>query len=120
MSAEPINIMRVSVAVAANHAICVCLAGDVDLIGEPNLARLVGNLAATDCTTVYIDLHGITFGGSSLINFLFGVASSLPSHTTMTLCRPGAMVTQLIGLMGVLDVANIRRDLPADWPAALA
>ena len=118
MSILPSGKLAIIMAVSVDqYAVCVRLAGDVDLAGEADLASLVDNLAASRCRLVYIDLHSITFAGSTLINFLFRLSSHLPSHTSMTLCRPGAMTRQLIELKGVDKVAAVRADLPADWTA---
>lgn len=103
-------------AVAADqYAVCVRLAGDVDLAAEPDLAKLVDILATTRCSVVYIDLHLVTFAGSTLLNFLFRLAGRLAGDTSLTGCRPDAMTCRLIELMGVDAVASVRADLPADW-----
>jgi anti-anti-sigma factor len=118
MSVSPVNNMVIVMAVTADqYAVCVRLAGDIDLAAEPDLARLADNLARTRCCVVHIDLHPVTFAGSTLINFLFRLAYRLPGHTSMTLCRPGAMTRQLIELTSVNEVALVRADLPADWTA---
>jgi anti-anti-sigma factor len=118
MSISPSGKLAIIMAVSADqYAVCVRLAGDVDLAGEADLASLVDNLAATRCRLVYIDLHSITFAGSTLINFLVRLSRRLPGHTSMTLCRPNAMTRQLIELTRVDKVAAVCADLPADWTA---
>ena len=117
MNISPVNTMTVSMAVTADqYAVCVRMAGDVDLAAEPDLARLAEDLAATRCSHVHIDLQPITFAGSTLINFLFRLAR----HTSVTLCRPGTITRQLIELTGLNELATVRADLPADWTASSA
>ncbi|WP_157631831.1 STAS domain-containing protein [Catelliglobosispora koreensis] len=96
---------------ADQYAVCLRLAGDIDLVGEPDLARLAEDLAATRCSRVHIDLQPVTFAGSTLINFLF----RLSRRTSVTLCRPAAMTRHLITLTGLNELAAVRSDLPADW-----
>lgn len=118
LSVSPVNHVVIVVAVTADqHAVCVRLAGDIDLAAEPDLAKLSDILATTRCAVVHIDLHMVTFAGSTLINFLFRLADTLPGHTSMTVCRPDAMTCELLELTGVDAVALVRADLPADWAA---
>jgi len=118
MSVSSVSHMVIVLAVTADpYAVCVRLAGDIDLTAEPDLARLADNLATTRCPVVHIDVQLVTFAGSTLINFLFRLARRLPGHTSMTVCRPDAMTRRLIELTGVDQVALVRADLPADWTA---
>ena len=117
MNISPASKFDVAMAVTADqYAVCVRMAGDIDLAGEPDLARLAEDLAATRCSRVDIDLQPVTFAGSTLINFLFRLAQ----NTSVTLCRPGAMTRQLITLTGLNELAAVRTDLPADWIATSA
>lgn len=109
--------MAISMAVTAGHAVCLSLAGDIDLASEPDLDSLTINLTATRCTVVYIDLGGVTFASSSLINFLFRLAGGLPGYTTLSLYRPNPMTLRMFELTGVHKVVAVRADLPADWAA---
>ncbi len=112
MKISPANKLAFAMAVTADqYAVCVRIAGDIDLVGEPDLARLAEDLAATRCSRVQIDLQPVTFAGSTLINFLF----RLSRRTSVTLCRPGAMTRHLINLTGLNELAAVRSDLPADW-----
>jgi anti-anti-sigma factor len=120
MSISASNKMATCMAVTDQGAVCVSLAGDVDLAAEPDLASLADNLAAMRCSVVHIDLGKIRFAGSSLVKFLFRLAGPLPGPTTINLCRPDAMTLQLIQLTGLHEVATVRPDLPADWVALCA
>jgi anti-anti-sigma factor len=117
----PVNQMVVDVAAAPGHeAVFLQIAGDVDLAGEPVLASVVRQLAATRCDSVYIDLAGITFAGTTLMNFLVRLATRLPDHPATVLCRPNAMTRRLIELTSLDRVATVRADLPPDWIAPTA
>lgn len=119
MSNSP-STMSVSMAVTAGHAVCLSLAGDIDLASEPDLDRLAASLTATRCTVVYIDVGGVTFASSSLINFLFRVAEGVPGYTTLAVCRPTPMTLELLGLTFVHEVMAVRAVLPEDWAAPWA
>jgi len=120
MSISPSNTMIISTAVTDQGAVCVSLGGDVDLTAEPDLAGLVDSLAAAHCDLVYIDLDAVTFASSSLINFLARLASRLPGHATINVCRPDAMTRQLLELTRLHQVTIVGDDLPADWIAPWA
>jgi anti-anti-sigma factor len=120
MSNSPSNMMVISTAVTEQGAVCVRLAGDVDLAGEAELASLADTLAAAHCHLVHIDLDAVTFAGSSLLNFVSRLTGRLPRQATISLCRPSAMTRQLIELGGLHGVATVRPDLPADWIAPWA
>lgn len=107
-------------AVTAGHAVCISLAGDIDLASEPDLDSLAVNLTATRCAVVYIDLGGVTFASSSLVKFLFRLAGGLPGYTTLSLYRPNPMTLQMFELTGVPKVVAVHTELPADWAAPWA
>lgn len=118
MRNPPVNRMVIDLAVTpGDKAVCVHIAGDVDVFGEPELAGVVGQLAATRCGSVYIGLAGVTFAGATLVNFLFRLPARLPGHASMVLCRPDAMMRRMIQLTSLNDVAAVRADLPSDWIA---
>jgi anti-anti-sigma factor len=116
MRNPPVNRMVVDVAAVPGYeTVCVRVAGDVDLAGEPVLAGVVRQLAATRCGSVYIDLAGITFAGATLLNFLVCLVTRLPDHPATVLCRPNAMTRRMIELTSLDHVATVRADLPPDW-----
>jgi hypothetical protein len=84
-----------------DKAVCVRIAGDVDVFGEPELAGVVGQLAATRCGSVYIDLAGVHLRRRHSRQLPFRLPARLPGHASMVLCRPDA----------------VRADLPPDWIA---
>ena len=121
MSISSNNKMVIIVAVTVDqHAVCVVITGDIDMAGEPELASLSRHLAATECASVYIDLDGITFAGSTLINFVFRLASQLPEPIPVILCRPTPFVQHIIELTALDQLAIVRGDLPPGWTASPA
>jgi anti-anti-sigma factor len=116
MRNPPVNRMVVDVAATPGYeTVCVRIAGDVDLAGEAALASAVTQMAATRCGSVYIDLAGITFAGTTLLNFLVRLATRLPDHPATVLCRPNAITRRMIELASLDHVATVRADLPLDW-----
>jgi anti-anti-sigma factor len=121
MSISPTTKMAIVVAVTADqHAVGVFITGDVDVAGEPELANLSRHLAATECASVYIDLAGITFAGSTLINFVFRLASQLPEHIPVILCRPKASMQRMIQVTALDQLAGLRGDPPPGWTTSPA
>ena len=86
----------------------VCIAGEVDLAGEKQLTDALSQLAHLHSNTVSIDLGGVTFAGSLLLNFLTRVSMTMPANTPLLLCRPTAMTRRLIQVAG-LDHLGILR-----------
>jgi anti-anti-sigma regulatory factor len=116
MSISPVNKMVTTMAFSADrHAVCVFISGDIDMAGEPDLAILSGQLAATECASVYIDLAGITFAGSTLVNFVFRLTGQLPEHIPVILCRPRAFIRQILERTAMDQLAAVRGDLPPGW-----
>jgi hypothetical protein len=58
-------------------------AGEVDLVGGPDLAAALGHLAGLHSDTGSIDLGGVAFAGSSLLSFLARVSTTMPAHTPL-------------------------------------
>jgi len=83
------------------HRGYVCIAGEVDLAGEKQLIDALGQLATLHSHTVSIDLGGVTFAGSSLLNFLTRVSMTMPANTPLRLCRSTAMTRRLIQVAGL-------------------
>ena len=96
-------------------AACLAISGDVCMAGDAHLAAAARHVAAARFARMHIDLGGITFGGSTLANFLVRISLKLPTGTPMTLCRPGTMTRQLIELTGLDRIATVSADLPDDW-----
>lgn len=121
MTNPPSNPMTISLTVAPGcRAVCVRIAGDVDPPGRAALARTARQMAATRCRSVYIDLSGITFAGSTLVNFLFAVSTQRAARSSVLLCGPTPIVRRIIELTGLDSSARIRDGLPADWAATPA
>jgi hypothetical protein len=94
----------------------LCVAGDVDMTCERALGKAAAQLQSAAPDTVYIDLGTVTFGGSTLLNFLARIVANLPDPSTLVLCRPTPYTRDLIHLTFPDLVATLREDLPRDWP----
>jgi anti-anti-sigma factor len=118
MSNPPSNAMVIVVDTApGGEAVCVRITGDVDLLGEADLASTALQLPGTHCRSVYVDLAGITFAGTSLVNFLITVSARLPVGVSMSLCGPTPIVRRIIELTSLDQVAAVQDGLPANWAA---
>jgi hypothetical protein len=94
----------------------MCVAGDVDMTCESALTRAAAHLQSCPPDTVYIDLGAVTFGGSTLLNFLVRVVANLPDASALVLCRPTPYTRELIRLTSPDLLATMREGLPHDWP----
>jgi STAS domain len=74
-------------------------------------------LPGTHCRSVYVDLAGITFAGTSLVNFLITVSARLPVGVSMSLCGPTPIVRRIIELTSLDQIAAVQDGLPANWAA---
>ncbi len=108
----------ISLAVTDQGAVCVRLAGDIDIAVEASLTSLSDVLAAAKCSILYIDLHDLRFADSSLLDFVARLAGQLPGYALVTLCRPSSMTLQMFELVGLHTTIHIRHDLPAEWISA--
>jgi anti-anti-sigma factor len=107
-------------AAPGGEAVHVHISGDVDLLGEADLASAALRLAATRYRSVYVDLTGITFAGTSLVNFLFTVSVRIRVGVSMSLCGPTPVVRRIIELTCLDQVAPVHDGLPAYWAAPRA
>jgi anti-anti-sigma factor len=91
------------------------LRGDIDISAEPHLAPLLETIAQEKCANVYIDLADITFAGATLLHFVEHLCSQLPVDVTVTLCRPSALINQLLDFVHLREIVVVRSGLPRSW-----
>jgi anti-anti-sigma factor len=97
----------------------VQILGDVDTSDSVALGNAARMLAA-DSGTIYVDLGGTTFVGSTLVAFLAHIVDSGRAGRPLVLCRPTPMARRVIHMTGLDEVATIQPDLPANWPEIIA
>ena len=116
MNSPPRNPMVLVVdAEPGGEAVHVHISGDVDLLCEADLATTALQLPAASYSTVYVDLTGITFAGTSLVNFLFAMSARFRAGVSMSLCGPSPIVRRIIELTCLDQVAAVHDGLPAYW-----
>lgn len=96
-------------------AVYLRLDGEVDLDSEPALGDVIAHLHRQAPAVVFIDLAGVSFACSTLINFFARVVNALPRTSALVLCRPSPVTSRLIQLTAIHTVADLRDDLPRGW-----
>lgn len=91
------------------------LDGEVDLGSEPALGDACAHLHRQAPDVVFIDLAGVSFACSTLINFFARVVDALPRTSALVLCRPTPVTSRLIHLTAIHTIADLRDDLPPGW-----
>jgi anti-anti-sigma factor len=109
--------MRLSVVTSADRSVVfVRIVGDVDLSNVAQLDRAAEQLGGSIARTIYADLGGTTFMGSTLVTFLVRIANVGIAARSLILCRPTPSARRVIQMTGLEEFARIRADLPPDWP----
>ena len=104
-----------------SSVVFVRIIGDVDLSDTDALDLAARRLLATPGSTTYVDLGGASLVGSTLIAFLLHLADVRGRiQRPLVLCRPSPLGRKVIRITGLDQVAEVRPDLPADWPVAVA
>jgi anti-anti-sigma factor len=112
--------MRLSITRPPNSSFdFVQIRGDVDLSDARALGLAARELIEANASTVYVDLAGTTFMGSTLIAFLVHVGDDGQSRRRLVLCRPTPMAIRVIHMTGLDELASVRPDLPPMWPETL-
>jgi anti-anti-sigma factor len=96
-------------------AVYLRIDGEVDHVSEPALGGATSHLHRQAPDIVFIDLAGVSFACSTLINFFARVVNALPRTSTLVLCRPTLRTSRLIQLTAIHTVAHVRDDLPPEW-----
>jgi anti-anti-sigma regulatory factor len=86
----------------------VRLAGDVDMVAEPALARTVDRLDGIMGRLMVIDVAAVTFAGSTLAHFLDALHRQHPD-TTLVVHRASPIVRLVVKVAG-LDRFVVMRD----------
>ena len=103
----------------ADAAAFLRLDGEIDSAAQPILADIAMTLNCRRPGAVFVDLGGVSFAGSALINFLDRVTAGLPADSALVLCRRVPATTRLIRLTDIDTVVVLDDDLPTGWPPDL-
>lgn len=95
----------------AEHA-HLAVSGEVDMAMRPLLSDTLRRVSDAVPQSVYVDLTGVTFAGSALVNFLFEVRRALP-ESSLVLCRPPPMTRMVLRITDVTQLATVCDDMPA-------
>ncbi|MGX6603238.1 STAS domain-containing protein [Micromonosporaceae bacterium Da 78-11] len=57
--------------------------------------------------TIAVDLAGVTFGGSTLVNFLARAHQSAPSGCRLLLSRPTPMIRTVLRITRMAEIATV-------------
>lgn len=96
---------------------CMYISGDVDLVDPVDVGIAQRQLGGVFCNVLFVDLAGVTFGGSALIRYLYNVSEHLPD-VPITLCGPSAITRRVLTLTGLDRLATVCDSLPQDWASA--
>jgi anti-anti-sigma factor len=117
MVIHSINQMRLSITTAPDSAVdFVRILGDVDQSDSEQLGLAANQLIDASGSTVYVDLAGTTYMGSTLLGFLVHLGNGGHARRPMVLCRPSAAARRMIHITGLDEFASVRPDLPRQWP----
>jgi anti-anti-sigma factor len=109
--------MRLSITTAPDSSVdFVRILGDVDLADTVQLGLAARQLIDAGGSTVYVDLAGTTYLGSTLLSFLMHVGNAGQARRPMVLCRPTDAARRMIHIAGLDEFASVRPDLPRQWP----
>jgi anti-anti-sigma factor len=103
----------------ADAVVFLRLEGEIDSAAQPVLADVALAVNHRPPARIFVDLGGVSFAGSTLINFLDRVAAELPAGSTLVLCRPEPAMTRLIQLTHLDTRVELHDDLPTAWPPDL-
>jgi anti-anti-sigma factor len=108
MSTAQRSRIAVTATFVTNFVAYVHISGDVDKAADDDLARVTTHLHMRRWRTVYIDLAGVTFAGTTLLTFIASVYAMEGERSSVVLCRPGPVTRCLIELAGFDAIASIR------------
>ena len=118
MQVHPQEQMRLSITrPQGSSVVFVRIVGDVDLSDVRALAVATRQLVDAPGSVTYVDLGGATLIGSTLVAFLMHLADARGRiRRPLVLCRPSPLGDRVIRITGLDRVAEVRPDLPSDWP----
>lgn len=96
------------------------ISGDVDLSDSVTLDAAHDQVLQAAPRVVCLDLAGVTFAGSTLVNFLLRLRNALPEETRFAVCRPTLMALRVLTVCHLESRMAICPLLPDDWPEPVA
>lgn len=110
--------MRLSITRPPDSSVVfVRIVGDVDLSDTKALEVAATQLLEVPGSVTYVDLGGATLLGSTLVAFLMHLADARGRiRRPLVLCRPTPLADRVIRITGLDLVAEVRPDLPSEWP----
>jgi anti-anti-sigma factor len=117
MPSHSIDQMRLSIRTAPNSSVdFVRILGDVDQSDTVQLDLAARQLIDANASTVYVDLGGTTYMGSTLLWFLGHLGNDGHARRPLVLCRPTRAARRMIHITRLDEFASVRADLPRQWP----
>jgi anti-anti-sigma factor len=117
MAIHSIDHMRLSIRTTPDNSVdFVRILGDVDQSDTVQLGLAARQLVDANASTVYVDLGGTTYMGSTLLWFLVHLANGGHARRPLVLCRPSAAARRMIHITRLDEFASVRADLPRQWP----
>jgi anti-anti-sigma regulatory factor len=79
----------------------VQLSGDVDLAAEDSLEQILQALSAAEIRDLFIDVVGVAFAGTSLLNFLMRARANKALYGPPVLYGPPTNIRHVVEVAGV-------------------
>jgi anti-anti-sigma factor len=97
----------------------VVVRGELDLGTAPLVERELTELIdGRSCRSIVLDLHDLTFMGSTGLCLLLNVQARLQSRGgEIVLARPSSAVTRTLEIVGLLSTFTIQGDVPSERAA---
>jgi anti-anti-sigma factor len=109
--------MQLSIRTAPDSSVdFVQILGDVDQSDTVQLDLAARQLIDARASTVYVDLGGTTYLGSTLLGFLVHLDNDGHARRPLVLCRPTPVARRMIHITRLDEFASVRADLPRQWP----
>jgi anti-anti-sigma regulatory factor len=101
MPSEPYGTLLITLTVSRErHRADIALSGEVDLPACSPLADVADLVAMATPQMTVIDVAGVTFAGSVLVNFLAKVQRGIPAESVLVVCRPTPIIHRVLTLTG--------------------
>lgn len=96
-------------------AALVSVRGELDIVTEPQLRRVLDTACAARPTRLWVDLGGVSFCDMRGVNALARAARTLRRHGgRVVLLHPSAAVVRLLRLAGLQVLFDVDGPLPSD------